>query len=60
MSARWTEFERGFRVVAWREVLRLIGQRPRLIASIATPLLFFGLFGAGFNRLVGQLFPGST
>jgi len=53
-----TELARGFRVVAWREVLRLLGQKPRLLASIATPLLFFGLFGAGFNRLVGQLLPG--
>lgn len=53
-----TELARGFRVVAWREILRLLGQKPRLIASIATPLLFFGLFGAGFNRLVGQLLPG--
>ncbi|HZD05158.1 MAG TPA: ABC transporter permease, partial [Longimicrobiales bacterium] len=49
---------RGARVVAWREILRLVGQRPRLVASIATPLLFFGLFGAGFNRLVGQILPG--
>jgi len=53
-----TELGRGFRVVAWREILRLLGQKPRLVASIATPLLFFGLFGAGFNRLVGQLLPG--
>lgn len=53
-----TELLRGIRVVAWREVLRLLGQRPRLLASIATPLLFFGLFGAGFNRLVGELLPG--
>lgn len=53
-----TELVRGFRVVAWREVLRLVGQRPRLIASIATPLLFFALFGAGFNRLVGEILPG--
>ena len=53
-----TELVRGFRVVAWREILRLVGQKPRLIASIATPLLFFGLFGAGFNRLVGEILPG--
>jgi len=53
-----TEVWRGFRVVAWREVLRLVGQKPRLLASVATPLLFFGLFGAGFNRLVGQVAPG--
>jgi ABC-2 type transport system permease protein len=49
---------RGFWVVAYREWLRLFHQRARLISSLATPLLFFGLFGAGFNRLVGQISPG--
>lgn len=49
---------RGFWVVAYRELLRLMSQRARLISSFATPLLFFGLFGAGFNRLVGQIAPG--
>lgn len=48
---------RGVWVVGYREILRLVGQRSRLVASILTPLLFFGLFGAGFNRLVGEIFP---
>lgn len=52
------ELYRGVWVVGYREVLRLLGQRSRLVASILTPLLFFGLFGAGFNQLVGQIFPG--
>lgn len=52
------ELFRGAWVVGYREVLRLTGQRSRLVASILTPLLFFALFGAGFNQLVGQIFPG--
>lgn len=53
-----SEFVRGFWVIAYREILRLVHQRARLVASLATPLLFFGLFGAGFNRLVGSIVPG--
>ncbi len=49
---------RAFWVVGYREILRLGAQRARLVASLATPLLFFGLFGAGFNRLIGDLAPG--
>lgn len=49
---------RGFWVIGYREILRLTGQRTRLVSSIATPLLFFVLFGAGFNRLVGLMAPG--
>ena len=51
-------FLRAVWVVGYREILRLVGQKSRLVASILTPLLFFGLFGAGFNQLVGQIFPG--
>lgn len=49
---------RGVWVIGYREILRLTGQRARLVASLVTPLLFLGLFGAGFNRLVGELAPG--
>lgn len=49
---------RGFWVIGYREILRLVGQRARLVSSLATPLLFFLLFGAGFNRLVGVMAPG--
>lgn len=49
---------RGFWVIGYREILRLTGQRARLLSSLATPLLFFVLFGAGFNRLVGLMAPG--
>lgn len=49
---------RGIWVIGYREVLRLSGQRARLVASLLTPLLFLALFGAGFNRLVGELAPG--
>jgi ABC-2 type transport system permease protein len=53
-----SELFRGFWVIGYREILRLLAQRARLLSSLATPLLFFALFGAGFNRLVGQLAPG--
>lgn len=52
------EFARGFWVIGYREILRLVHQRARLVSSLATPLLFFALFGAGFNRLVGAIVPG--
>jgi ABC-2 type transport system permease protein len=53
-----TGLVRGLWVVAYREFLRLFHQPARMVSSFATPLLFFGLFGAGFNRLVGQMAPG--
>lgn len=52
------EFVRGFWVVAYRELLRLGHDRARLISSLAQPLLFFVMFGAGFGRLIGGMTPG--
>jgi ABC-2 type transport system permease protein len=45
-------------VIAYRDLLRFIQDRPRLIGSFAMPLLFLVIFGAGFNRVIGTLAPG--
>lgn len=52
------EFLRGLWVVAYREWVRLLRDRPRMISSLAVPLFFFGIIGAGFNRAIGGLAPG--
>ncbi|MBO0683868.1 MAG: ABC transporter, partial [Candidatus Dormibacteraeota bacterium] len=49
---------RGLWVVAYREMLRFIGERSRVFSSFAMPLLFLVIFGAGFNRAIGTLAPG--
>jgi ABC-2 type transport system permease protein len=45
-------------VVAYRELLRFISQRSRMFSSLAMPLLFLVIFGAGFNRMIGTMTPG--
>jgi ABC-2 type transport system permease protein len=52
------EVLRGIWVIAYRELLRFIQERPRMISSLAMPLLFLVIFGAGFNRIIGALTPG--
>jgi ABC-2 type transport system permease protein len=49
------EFLRGMWVVAYREILRLWHDKARLASSLAQPLLFFVMFGAGFGRLIGAM-----
>jgi ABC-2 type transport system permease protein len=46
---------RGIWVVAYRELLRFIADRSRMISSFAFPLMFLVVIGAGFNRIVGEL-----
>lgn len=48
----------GMWVVAYRELLRFIQERSRMLGAFAMPLLFLVIFGAGFNRLIGTLVPG--
>jgi len=48
------EFVRGFIVVAKRELMRLSNDRARMISSLAQPLMFFVIFGAGFSRMIPQ------
>lgn len=51
-------FFRSVWVIAYRELLRFVQDRPRMISSFGMPLVFLVVFGAGFGRLVGQLMPG--
>ena len=46
---------RAIWVVAYRELLRFVADRSRMISSFAFPLMFLVVFGAGFNRIVGDL-----
>ena len=41
---------RGALSLCWREIIRFVRQRNRIIGSIGTPLVFWLLFGAGLNR----------
>src|SRR5450759_5623210 len=53
-----TEVWRGTWVVAYREILRFVGDRSRLLSSFAMPILFLVVFGAGFTKSMGALAPG--
>ena len=48
----------GMWVIAYRELLRFVSDRSRMLSSLAVPLLFLVIFGAGFNRMIGALTPG--
>lgn len=52
------DFFRSLWVIAYREFLRFIQDRPRMISSFTMPLLFLIIFGAGFGKLIGQMMPG--
>lgn len=49
---------RGTWVVAYRELLRFVRERSRLIGSLAMPLTFLVIFGVGFSGAIGQMAPG--
>ncbi|MFP3898965.1 MAG: ABC transporter permease [Dehalococcoidia bacterium] len=51
-------FLRSVWVIAYRELLRFVQDRPRVISSFGMPLVFLVIFGAGFGRLIGQMMPG--
>jgi ABC-2 type transport system permease protein len=55
MTETMTEIYRGVWVVAYREVLRFVGDRGRVLASLTFPLLFLAIFGAGFSNVVGAM-----
>ncbi|HUK94284.1 MAG TPA: ABC transporter permease [Gaiellaceae bacterium] len=46
---------RGAWVIAYRELLRYVRERARVISSLAMPLVFLVIFGAGLNRSMGRL-----
>lgn len=52
------EVFRGMWVVAYRELLRFVQERSRIVSSFAMPLLLLVIFGAGFNRIIGAMTPG--
>jgi ABC-2 type transport system permease protein len=52
------EIWRGTWVVAYRELLRFVNERSRIIGSLAFPIAFLVIFGAGFGQLIGSLAPG--
>jgi ABC-2 type transport system permease protein len=45
-------------VIAYREFLRFIQDRMRMISSFTMPVIFLIIFGAGFGELIGQMMPG--
>ena len=45
-------------VIAYRELLRFVQDRPRMFSSFYMPIIFLIIFGAGFGRLIGQMMPG--
>jgi ABC-2 type transport system permease protein len=50
-----TEWYRATWVVAYRELLNFVSDGSRIVASVAFPLLFLGIFGGGFASLVGLM-----
>lgn len=52
------DFYRAVWVIAYRDLLRFVQERTRLISSFAMPLMFLIIFGAGFNKMIGNLTPG--
>src|SRR3970040_1499361 len=52
------EVYRGTWVIAYRELLRFVQERTRMLSSLAMPLLFLVIFGSGFNQIIGPLTPG--
>jgi ABC-2 type transport system permease protein len=53
-----TEIWRGTWVVGYRELLRFVNERSRMVGSFAQPLIFLVIFGAGFGNLIGSVAPG--
>lgn len=49
---------RGTWVVSYRELLRFVNERSRIVSSLAFPLLFLVIFGAGFANVIGTVAPG--
>lgn len=53
-----SNYNRAIWVTAYREFLRYVNNRSRLISSFLMPILFLIVFGAGFNKALGNLVPG--
>lgn len=50
-----SETVRGAWVVGYREVLRFVSDRSRLLGSLFLPLMLLVIFGAGFSELIGAV-----
>jgi ABC-2 type transport system permease protein len=44
---------RALRAILWREGLRFVGQRGRLVAALVRPLVWLFVFAAGFRAALG-------
>ena len=53
-----SETVRGTWVVAYREILRFVTERSRIVGSLTMPLLLLVVFGAGFTNVIGGMAPG--
>jgi len=49
---------RGIYIIWYRELLRFVRERSRIVATMAMPLLFLVIFGAGLKDSMGSLAPG--
>jgi ABC-2 type transport system permease protein len=49
---------RGIYIIWYRELLRFVRERSRIVATMAMPLLFLVIFGAGLKNSMGPLAPG--
>ena len=49
---------RSIWVIAYRELVRFVQDKPRMFSSLSMPIIFLLIFGAGFGRLIGQMMPG--
>ena len=54
-----SKFYRAVWVNAYRELKRYVNNRSRAISSFLMPILFLVVFGAGFNKALGNLVPGT-
>src|SRR5271169_866630 len=54
------KFYRAVWVNAYRELKRYVNNRSRAISSFLMPILFLVVFGAGFNKALGNLVPGTN
>src|SRR5271167_2582522 len=46
--------------LCWREIIRFVRQRSRIIGALATPILFWIVIGAGMGRSFRADVPGGT
>jgi len=49
---------RGIYIIWYRELLRFVRERSRIVATMAMPLLFLVIFGAGLKNSMGNMAPG--